>query len=193
MRSTLVRLITVASVALAVAACRDDSTPDQVVEQPSARAELSAGDERIDDPVLRRLHEQRNRLLDGDPQAFRARLAELRGRPVVVNQWASWCPPCRAEFPIFERLAHKYAGRVAFLGVDMQDERGAARAFMNEFPTPYPHYFDADASISRLFGGGRVSPTTAFYDADGRLRFSHFGAYTSDGQLEAEIQRHALR
>jgi thiol-disulfide isomerase/thioredoxin len=135
---------------------------------------------------------QANRLLSGGRDAFEARLADLRGTPVVVNQWASWCPPCRGEFPIFQRMAKKYAGRVAFLGVDMKDDREVAREFMRELPTPYPHYFDDDASISRLFGGGRVSPTTGFYDARGKLTFTHLGPYADDAQLEAEIRRYAL-
>jgi len=176
--------------ALVLAACGDDPTLEPA-QPPSA--ESAANGKRIDDPALRRLRERGNRLLDGGTEAFEAQLAELRGTPVVVNQWASWCPPCRAEFPIFQRLAEKYADRVAFLGVDMQDDRDAARAFMNELPTPYPHYFDEDASISRLFGAGRVSPTTGFYDARGKLVFSHLGAYADDAQLEAEIRRYVLR
>ena len=176
--------------ALALAACGDDATLEPAQPAP---AESTAADERIDGPALRQLRERGNRLLEGGPEAFEAQLADLEGTPVVVNQWASWCPPCRAEFPIFQRLAEKYAGRVAFLGVDMQDNREAARAFMNELPTPYPHYFDEDASISRLFGGGRVSPTTGFYDARGKLVFSHLGAYADDAQLEAELRRYVLR
>lgn len=178
-------MLTVA--ALALAACgagpRSDRGPSPV---------QAKGGDRIDAPGLRRLREQANRLLDGGRGAFQAQLAELRGTPVVVNQWASWCPPCRAEFPIFQRLAEKYAGRVAFVGVDMEDDRQAAREFLREFPTPYPHYFDEDASIARLFGGGRVSPTTGFYDARGRLAFTHFGAYADDAQLENEIRRYAV-
>ena len=176
--------------ALALAACGDDATLEPAQPAP---AESTAADERIDGPALRQLRERGNRLLEGGPEAFEAQLADLEGTPVVVNQWASWCPPCRAEFPIFQRLAEKYAGRVAFLGVDMQDNREAARAFMNELPTPYPHYFDEDATISRLFGGGRVSPTTGFYDARGKLVFSHLGAYADDAQLEAELRRYVLR
>ena len=175
--------------ALGLAGCGDDPTIDPGAQAQRAPAESAAGDE----PALRRLRERGNRLLDGGREAFEAQLAELRGTPVVVNQWASWCPPCRAEFPIFKRLAEKYAGLVAFLGVDMQDEREAAQAFLSELPTPYPHYFDDDASISRLFGGGRVSPTTGFYDAGGKLVFSHLGAYEDDAQLEAELRRYVLR
>jgi cytochrome c biogenesis protein CcmG, thiol:disulfide interchange protein DsbE len=187
-RSTLALML--AMVATVLAACGEEPQSDLAAPPPAAAAK---GAERIDDPELRGLREQANRLIDGGSEAFEAQLAELRGSPVVVNQWASWCPPCRAEFPIFQRLAEKYAGRVAFLGVDMQDEREAALDFMREFPTSYPHYFDEDASISRLFGGGRVSPTTGFYDARGKLTFSHLGAYADAAQLEAEIRSYALR
>jgi cytochrome c biogenesis protein CcmG/thiol:disulfide interchange protein DsbE len=190
-RSSLALILTAG--ALAFTACADDSTIDQGGRAQPAPAGTPADGKRVGDPELRRLREQGNRLLGGGRAAFEAQLAELLGTPVVVNQWASWCPPCRAEFPIFQRLADRYAGRVAFLGVDMQDDREAARAFMTELPTPYPHYVDEDASIARLFGGGRLSPTTGFYDARGELAFSHLGAYADDAQLDAEIRRYALR
>jgi thiol-disulfide isomerase/thioredoxin len=110
----------------------------------------------------------------------------------VVNQWASWCDPCRAEFPFFGRLARKYEGRVAFLGVDSQDGRGEAARFLRELPVPFPHYFDADASVAREFGGGRAWPTTAFYTADGELSFLHQGAYATEARLDEDIRRYAL-
>ncbi len=172
-----------------VVACGEESTLDAAAESRSTPGTEAT---RSDDAALRRLREQGNDLPDGGRAAFEARLAELLGTPVVVNQWASWCPPCRAEFPIFQRLSEQYAGRVAFLGVDMQDDRRAALEFMNELPTEYPHFFDEDASISRLFGGGRVSPTTGIYDAAGRLVFTHLGAYANDAQLDAEVRRYAL-
>jgi cytochrome c biogenesis protein CcmG, thiol:disulfide interchange protein DsbE len=141
---------------------------------------------------LERLRAEANQLLDGGPEAFKVRLAELRGHPVVVNQWASWCGPCRFEFPFFQALAKKYEGQVAFLGVDSRDGRGAAAAFLEEFPVPFPHFYDKDASIARLFGGGRAWPTTAFYDASGQLAFTHIGAYASQAKLEEELREHAL-
>lgn len=190
-RLTFVSLVTVG--ALALGGCGDDPTLEQQPAAQPAPAQSARDEERVDKPALRRLRDRGNRLVDGGREAFRAQLVDLRGTPVVVNQWASWCPPCRAEFPIFQRLADKYAGRVAFLGVDMQDDRAAALAFMQQFPTPYPHFFDEDASIARSFGGGRVSPTTAFYDARGELVFTHLGAYTDDAQLEAEIRRYLLK
>src|SRR6266542_3607150 len=103
--------------ALAVAACGTGSGETGVAEPPS----VSAGD------PLGRLKAQSNQLLDGGPAAFRHRLAELRGHPIVVNQWASWCGPCRVEFPWFQRASAKYGKRVAFLGVDSQDSDAAAR------------------------------------------------------------------
>jgi len=177
-----------ASAVVVLAACGEDAGSNQAKPAPASRSSGGGSD----NAGLRRIREDGSRLFDGGVEAFEKRLSELRGTPVVVNQWASWCPPCRAEFPIFQRVAAKFGDRVAFLGVDMQDDPDAARAFLSELPTPYPHYFDEDASISRLFGGGRVSPTTGFYDARGMLVFSHLGAYVDDAQLEAEIRRYVL-
>ncbi len=179
-------------VALVTASCGADDGADGAngggAAQPSVQTPTAGLPPRLASNL-----KQGDQIIGEGKDVFDRRLRELRGHPVVVNQWASWCPPCRAEFPIFQRLAERYAGRVAFLGVDMQDDREAALAFMSELATPYPHYFDEDASISRLFGGGRVSPTTGFYDARGKLVFSHLGAYADDAQLEAEIRRYALR
>jgi cytochrome c biogenesis protein CcmG/thiol:disulfide interchange protein DsbE len=143
-------------------------------------------------PELLALERQAGQLLDGGPDAFEARVEALRGHPVVVNQWASWCGPCRYEFPFFQSLASKYAGRVAFLGVNSQDARGDAEDFLREFPVPFPHYYDEDASVARLFRGGRAWPTTAFYDAAGELVNTHLGAYASESKLDDDIRRYAL-
>jgi len=142
---------------------------------------------------IRQLERQANKLLDGGTSAFQSRLGGLRGVPVVVNQWASWCGPCRYEFPFFQRLARQYRGRVAFLGDDAQDVRGDATSFLRQYPVPYPHFYDQDASIARLFGGGRGWPTTAFYDRSGRVVNTHIGAYASEAKLDQDIQRYALR
>ena len=69
----------------------------------------------------------RNKLLGGGADAFEERVEELRGYPVVVNKWASWCGPCRAEFPVFQKAAVQEARRIAFLGVDSNDNDDDAR------------------------------------------------------------------
>jgi thiol-disulfide isomerase/thioredoxin len=138
------------------------------------------------------LSAQGGRLLGGGPAAFRRQLAALRGHPVVVNQWASWCGPCRYEFPFFGRLAARYRGRVAFLGVNSNDSRDPARRFLAQRPVPYPSFFDPSASIARVFEGGAYWPTTAFYDAQGRRTKTHPGAYATERKLEQDVRRFAL-
>lgn len=120
------------------------------------------------------------------------KLADLRGHPVVVNQWASWCEPCRAEFPFFRDAAEAHAKDVAFLGIDMQDDRGAAEDFLAELPVPYPSVDDPDAAAIGSLGGGIVSPTTVFIDEQGEVVEVFQGSYVSREQLEADIERHLL-
>lgn len=167
---------------VAVVGCGSESQ----VRKPSAHGELKTGA-----AALEQLTEQRGRLFDGGAAAFRERLTALRGHPVVVNQWASWCGPCRVEFPIFRRTADRLQGRVAFLGVNSLDNREAALKFLREEPVPFPHYFDEDGVIARAFKGGRALPTTAFYDARGRLAFTHYGQYRNDEDLAEDIRRYA--
>lgn len=140
-------------------------------------------------PALRR---QANELLGGGPAAFRARLAGLRGHPVVVNQWASWCGPCRYEFPFFARLARRYQGRVAFLGVNSKDSEDDARSFLKRYEVPYPHFSDPAGDVARVFRGGRAFPTTAYYAVDGELAFTHVGSYATEARLDEHIRRYAL-
>ena len=66
------------------------------------------------------------------------RLSDLRGTPVVVNFWASWCVPCRTEAPVLNHVAAARAGQVQFLGVDMQETPAAAQAYQDEIQSPYP-------------------------------------------------------
>lgn len=131
-------------------------------------------------------------LIPGGTDELHRRLDALRGWPVVVNQWASWCPPCRFEAPFFAQAAKRYKGEVAFLGVNSGDISTAAEDFLKANPTPYPHLEDPKADIARSFGGGRSWPTTAFYGPDGEVRHITPGAYPTVEGLLRDIEEHAL-
>jgi thiol-disulfide isomerase/thioredoxin len=141
-------------------------------------------------PPLARLYAQGNMLLDGGVAAFERQLDDLRGYPVVVNTWASWCGPCRFEFPFFQSQAAKRGTEVAFLGVDSDDSEDAAETFLDEFPVPYPSFSDPDREITRLVKAPYL-PSTAFYGVDGGLEYTHIGGYASEDDLAAEIDRYA--
>lgn len=184
----LAALLSVAAT-LALAACGSDSeangnhggdAPDYDEALAGAPAPLTA------------LHGQANELLGGGAEAFERRLDELRGYPVVANKWASWCGPCRAEFPHFQDLAAALGKRVAFLGVDSDDSDDAARTFLSQFPVPYPSYSDPDQEIAAAMEATLGFPATAFYDRSGELVHVKLGGYAKQGDLRADIERYAL-
>jgi cytochrome c biogenesis protein CcmG/thiol:disulfide interchange protein DsbE len=143
------------------------------------------------DPRLKELVEQANQLLPGGAPAFDARMEGLKGLPVVVNKWASWCGPCRAEFPEFQQAAKKLGGKVAFLGVDVYDSKTKAAEFLGEFPVPYPSYSDPDIKIAKRLPPPKYAPVTNIYDAEGKLVHAEAGPYQSATELEADIERYA--
>jgi cytochrome c biogenesis protein CcmG, thiol:disulfide interchange protein DsbE len=120
------------------------------------------------------------------------KLSSLRGVPVVVNQWASWCPNCKFEFPFFQREAKKFEKKVAFLGLDSQDNQGDAEGFLKQYPVIYPSVFDPSASEAASLGAGQSWPTTVFIDPNGQVANVHIGAYATEEQLRADIERYAL-
>jgi cytochrome c biogenesis protein CcmG/thiol:disulfide interchange protein DsbE len=138
------------------------------------------------------LKSEGGRLVGGGTDAFLAQVRRLKGTPIVVNQWASWCGPCKFEFPFFRALANKYEGRVAFLGVDSNDSREDAERFLKENPIPFPSYFDPDVKVAREFKGGIAWPTTAYFDRRGMVVETHAGAYASQAKLEEDIREYAL-
>src|SRR3954466_7151066 len=140
---------------------------------------------------LAALHDQGCRLLGGGPSAYKQRLAELKGHPVVVNQWASWCGPCRAEFPHFQKLSVALGKRVAFMGVDSMDNDGDAAAFLKRYPIVYPSYRDGDGKVAQVFNGVGPLPKTIFYSRSGKLQFVHVGQYRDEAALRRDISRYA--
>lgn len=109
----------------------------------------------------------------------RLALDELRGTPVVVNFWASWCPPCRVEAPRLEREWRAASGRgVAFVGLDTQDLTGDARAFLEEFGITYPNVRDGSDAVARDWGVTGL-PETFFVDRQGQVVGRVIGAIDS--------------
>ena len=131
------------------------------------------------------------RLLDGGRRAFEAYVDRHQSRPVVVNKWASWCGPCRAEFPFFGRQAKKLAGRVVFVGVNSSDNDADAREFLSHYPVPIPSFKDPQLEVAASFNGVQAFPTTAYYDPKGELAYVHQGQYLRESDLAEDIQKYA--
>ncbi len=141
-------------------------------------------------PPLAAIHKQANELLSGGQDAFEGRIAQLHGYPAVVNVWASWCGPCREEFPVLQQLSARYGKKVAFLGVNSEDSDAAAATFLREEPLSYPSYTDPHKEIFSSLGAIGF-PDTAFYDRSGKLLYLKQGPYRSDSELEADVRRYA--
>jgi thiol-disulfide isomerase/thioredoxin len=141
---------------------------------------------------LAALHSQANQLLPGGTEAYETRIASLRGYPIVANVWASWCGPCRFEFPVLQKLSARYGKRVAFLGVNSQDSDAAAKTFLGEAPVPYPSYTDPDKKIADSLGATLGLPDTAFYNGAGKLVYLKQGPYAHEAELEEDVRRYAL-
>lgn len=105
-------------------------------------------------------------------------LAQFAGRPVVINFWASWCPPCRKEMPALASQARQLTGRVAFVGVDTSDQRGPAVAFAAQSGVTYPLAFDPRAGVADRYGSYGL-PTTIFVSAAGQIVGRQVGGMTS--------------
>jgi cytochrome c biogenesis protein CcmG, thiol:disulfide interchange protein DsbE len=177
------RLAAAALGAIALTGCGSSSDPKPATPIPNAKLAGAPA-------PLAALHAQRNKLVGGGTKAFKAQLRKLRGYPVVVNAWGSWCGPCRTEFPYFREQAVKRAKTVAFLGVDVEDPESGAREFLREQPVPYPSFKDPVREIAASFNAVSL-PATAFYDERGKMAYLHVGPYKDERSLARDIDRYA--
>lgn len=147
----------------------DESASDQPL-----LAEDRSGTPAPDDPFT---------LLDGGLATF----SDFAGTPTVVNFFASWCEPCRAELPDFATLDAEMPDDVVFLGVNLRDREQDARALMDETGASFPVARDPSGTLAEAFGVVNM-PSTFFLDGDGMIVSSHAGVLDADA-LRAEIER----
>lgn len=126
------------------------------------------------------------KIVDGSTKIFATELEDAKGAPVVVNFWATWCDPCKAEMPRLVDAARKYEGKVAFLGVDVQDDPIAADRFVRRYGMNFKSLTDRTGQIrnkEKILG----LPVTQFYDSEGELALQHQGEIKA-GELEDKIE-----
>ena len=127
-----------------------------------------------------------------DEEGNMVSLSEYFGTPIVVNAWATWCPPCRAELPYFDASAEKYQDQIQFMMIDLTDgstDTGeSATAFIREENGySFPLFFDVDFSAAEAYQINAI-PVTLFIRADGSLLHQQIGAM-DEATLEAYIQQ----
>lgn len=113
---------------------------------------------------------------------------DLAGRPVVINFWASWCPPCRSEAPLLEDISRRYADEVLFLGVDSRDLSDNARAFIAEFGLTYPSLRDGTDATERRWELTGL-PETYILDDQGRVAARIVGEITRAEQITTPLDQ----
>lgn len=115
---------------------------------------------------------------------FRTMLASVRGAPVLLNVWASWCGPCITEAPALASLGKEYAGKVTFVGLDVEDTTSSARAFIAKYGWTFPNVADPTGAVRN--GLGFVGqPVTVLFDATGKQVFALSGPITGSQIREA--------
>lgn len=180
----------VALLALVAIGCGgSDSTADPGASAPGYSKAIAKAP-----PKLKALYEQGGKIAPGGLDAFSQQLADVKGYPVVVNNWASWCGPCRTEWPWLQQAAADDLDRVAFMGVNTDDEDAAAQTFLDGHPVPYPSFADPGKDLANQTGANLIGafPNTLYFSADGELLFAHQGVYPDQAALEADIQKYAL-
>jgi cytochrome c biogenesis protein CcmG, thiol:disulfide interchange protein DsbE len=178
-------LVAVVVIGLTQASGSGTSSDGTDFDLPGAKRELAAAP-----APLNGLYAQANELIGGGEPAFDARLAELKGTPVIVNKWASWCGPCQAEFPIFQEATVKHGKEVAFVGLNSGDKDPAAKRFLSTRPLPFPSYTDHKNAIAYAREIAAGFPMTFFVGRDGKTVYTHTGPYTREAQLTKDIERY---
>ncbi len=120
-------------------------------------------------------------------------LAELRGQVVMINFWASWCGPCRQEFPALDEMYRKYKPMgFTMVGINVESEKADAERFLGMRPVTFPILFDPQNTVSGSYGV-KAMPTTVIVDRQGRLRWQHMAYKPGDEAKYIEQIRAMVR
>lgn len=114
------------------------------------------------------------------------KLSEYRGKPLIINVWASWCGPCRAEMGSLNRLSRRFGGKqFVVIGISTDDYPDRAQAFLQQAKTGFAHYIDSKLLLENMLGADRL-PLTVLVDADGRVLAKLYGAKEWDSPQAIE-------
>jgi thiol-disulfide isomerase/thioredoxin len=185
-------ILNVLALTLAVSACDKQSDPKPQGKAPQSSAEAPKAEL---SGVVDRTHKG-SAMPDirfESPKGEMVRLADFKGRPVLVNLWATWCGPCIAEMPTLERLAAREAGRVQVLAVsqDMKGRPVVDKWWNAQGFKTLQSYVDAKADLGFALGGGSL-PTTVLYDKDGKEVWRMIGAAEWDSPAQKKLIDEAL-
>ena len=115
--------------------------------------------------------------LDGSQKV---ELNDYKGKPMVINFWASWCVPCRKEMPFLEKMWQEYKDKgLAIMGIDMLDDKGHAKEFLDQVGISYINLYDPSGQVGNTYGAVSL-PTTFFIDKEGRIIRKSFGGFLDD-------------
>jgi len=121
------------------------------------------------------------------------KLSEFRGRPLIINVWASWCGPCRQEMGSLERLSHSKVGKqLTMIGISTDDYPDAAKGFLLKSKTSFSHFIDHRLQLENMLGADRL-PLTLLVDAQGRVLDKHYGAREWDSPQAVKLVAKTLR
>lgn len=119
-----------------------------------------------------------------DLTARTVKLSELRGKPVLLNFWASWCPPCRKEMPDLQEFAEKYGAHIHVIGVNWNDQLQTVKEFLDQYRVTYTNLLDTNGKVIVRYGLTGL-PTSFFIDEDGIIRGKWFGEMNTADMVAA--------
>jgi cytochrome c biogenesis protein CcmG, thiol:disulfide interchange protein DsbE len=181
-----IAVVAVVAVGLAQSGEGVDSEDVTVMSASAVAAKLAGAP-----PQLAALHAQANELIPGSPTTVERQIAQLKGTPVVVNMWGSWCGPCRLEMPFMQQANATFGKEVAFLGVNSVDSEDGARKLLRQIPVGYPSFIDGKGTIAQKLASSTGLPITVYYDAAGKQQI-HQGVYATQADLDRDVKRYAL-